>query len=84
MKMRSEEDTEEQIQELKTITRLQGEPCWVTEPCWVPPPPGALLGDRCHPRTGLGLPRAGLSISINVGTVQANGLGVALLPTPPN
>lgn len=30
MKMQSEEDTDEQIQELKTITGLQGEPCWVT------------------------------------------------------
>lgn len=37
MKMRSEAEADEQIQELKTITRLQGEPPPRGPPCPAPP-----------------------------------------------
>lgn len=69
MKMQSEEDTDEQIQELKTITRLQGEPsAGVT---------------AATPALGSGAPRAGLSISINIRTVPGKRASGCLTAHPP-
>lgn len=56
MKMHSEADMDEQMQEMKTITRLQGQPAAGVASC--PPPHG-----------GSGAP-GGRTFSFNTGTVQ--------------
>lgn len=69
MKMHSEADMDEQIQEMKTITRLQGQPAAGVASC-PPTPTGAQ-----------GLLGAGLSV-LTQGQSRANRLVASLLPTP--
>lgn len=66
MKMRSEDDVNEQTQELKTITRLQGEPS---------------AGVTATPHQAQGLLGAALSVLTQVQS-RANGLAVALPNPP--